>query len=105
MGNRATCPICNSYSSDTYADIENGNDCRICEAKNELLSSFQEILERKEIYNKKNICNELLEENEKLNKEVILLKTKISKLIDVLGYEFSSPVLELIKNCLNILHE
>lgn len=99
------CPICNSYSSDTYADIENGDDCRRCGAKNELLSSFQEILQRKEIYSKKNICNQLLEENEKINRELFFLKTKISKLTDILGYEFSSPILESLKNCLNILHE
>lgn len=104
MGNRATCPVCEAYSSDVLSDIENGKDCRNCECPNGYLVEYQEIIERQEIY-KKNKCSEyLLEQNQILVKENFILKTKIEKLIKIFGYDFDCPLIDSIQQVLKIIH-
>lgn len=105
MGYRATCPVCNSYSSDILADIENGRDCRVCGCPNDLLGEYQEILERKDTYKNIAISKEILEENDRLTQENFWLKTKLKKLIEILGYEFDSPILDKIKEAIKIINE
>lgn len=105
MVNRATCPVCNSYSSSILYDIQNGDDCRVCGCPNQLLEEYQEILNRKEVYENNVISNEILQENEKLIKENFFLKTKIMKLVEIFGYEFDSHIIVSLQKALKIIHE
>ncbi len=105
MGNRATCPVCSSNTSSILADINNGNNCRVCDCSNELLVEYQEILSRKEIYQKNLINNNLLEENDKLIRENFILKSKIEKLVEIFGYEFDSPLINSIMEAIKFIHE
>lgn len=104
MGNRATCPVCGSYSSSILSDINKGDSCSICGCPNELLIEYQEILERKEKYENNSNVMVIIQENEKLIKENYLLKTKIQKIINILGYEFDSPIIDSFQAILKILH-
>ena len=66
MGNRATCPVCNSYSSSVLADIENGHNCRTCGCPNDFLEEYQLFIERKESFIRKNVSKGLVNENDDL---------------------------------------
>lgn len=105
MGNRATCPVCGSYSSSILSDTQNGDNCRACGCPNQLLEEYQEILHRKEMYKNNVITNEIFEENEKLIKENFYLKTKISKLVEIFVYEFDCPIIGSMQKALKIIHE
>lgn len=105
MGERATCPVCQSYSSNVLHDIQNGDSCRNCGCPNELIKEYQIILERKEVFEKISINTQIIQENEKLIIENMALKTKIKKLTDVLGYTWDSNLLNIITQTLNILHD
>ncbi len=105
MGERAECPVCGAYSSDILNDIRNGNNCRRCECPHDLLKEYQDVLERKDLYKKNKISNEIIEENDRLIKENAKFKTKLEKMEKILGYSFDSPLLDSIKNILKILHD
>ena len=105
MGNRATCPVCGSYSSSVLFDIDNGKDCRECGCSNQHLFEYQEIEEKKEVYKKSKISKELIEQNERLLNENYSLKTKLKKIIEILGYDFDSRILEDLTKVLKILHD
>ncbi len=105
MGDRATCPVCGSYSSTVLYDLRNGDKCRFCGCSNNLLEDYQEILNRKDIYKKNEISNNLLEENQRLIKENCYLKNKINKVTEILGYEFDSSIISSLQKVVKIIHE
>jgi len=105
MGERASCPVCGSCSSNVLNDIQSGFNCRICGCLNELLQQYQYILNKKEDYIDKKISKHILDENDKLIKENMFLKTKLSKLIEIVGYEFDSPIINTFTQILKIIHE
>ncbi len=105
MGNKATCPVCGSRSSTVLYDIQMGKNCTTCECPHKYLSQYQDILENQEMYKEKKYCKELLTQNENLIKENFILKTKIDKLIHILGYDFDCPIIDAISNALRIIHD
>jgi hypothetical protein len=105
MDERATCQVCNSYSSSVLADINHGRSCRNCDCPCELLDQYQGILLRKETYLDKKISSEILKENEDLLIENMKLKTKISKMQNILGWGFDSKLRDSITDLINIVNE
>lgn len=105
MGERATCPVCGSYSSNVLNDLENRDPCRNCGCPANLLNEYQAILIRKEIFFNEKISHDLVEENEKLIIENMKLKTKIKKMQEILGWDFDSELLDSIKSLIQIVHD
>lgn len=105
MGERATCPVCQSYSSTILHDLNSRNKCSICGCPNEFLREYQEILEIRETYSSNKISKKIIDDNDRLIKENYVLKTKISKLIEIFGYEFESPIRSAIESAISILHQ
>ena len=105
MGERATCPVCQSHSSNILHAISNGNDCPYCGCKYDYLVEYQSVEILREQYKSKKISQEIIDQNEMLIRENYKLKTKISNLISIFGYDFDSPIRDSIEKTIKILHE
>jgi len=105
MGERSTCPVCGSHSSNVWYDVQNRDPCRNCGCPANLLEEYQCILERKQIFSTQKVSTELVEENEKLIIENMKLKTNIKKMQKILGWDFDSQLLESIKSLIQIVHD
>lgn len=105
MGERATCPVCGSHSSSVLYNINQGHDCESCGCPNILLKQHQDFLEEIDILKNKKIKEDILIRLQEYEKENNNLKTKINKLINILGYDFDSQILDSLKECIKIIHE
>lgn len=104
MANRAECPVCESYSSNVYADIHfNFCACRNCKCPHEILLKWQDLLEEVESLKKQMTDKELLKQIQDVEKDNAKLKTKLARLESLLGYDGSvvKPILDAIKILFN----
>lgn len=100
MGNRAECPVCKSYSSDVYRALHyDCSPCPRCQAPYEVLIKWANLSEELEELQNKRINKDLIDQIKEIECENATLKTKLSRLEKVLGYDDSvvKPILDAIK--------
>ncbi len=80
MGNRAECPSCKAYSSNVYADLSYGDDCRSCGCPNNLLVKWEEMQPTLEKLAQSKCDKDLLNKVKEQEETIAKLTTKITKL-------------------------
>ncbi len=100
MGNRAECPVCKRCNSDVYRALHyNYSECPYCNAPHEVLIKWDNLKEELEELQVKRIDKDLIKQIEDVEQENAILKTKLSRLQNVLGYDDTvlKPILDAIK--------
>lgn len=100
MGNRAECPVCKSYSSGVYQALHyDNNPCPYCQAPFEILRDWNNLKEELEVLQSKRIDKDLVHQIKDVMQENAVLKTKLSRLENLLGYDDTvvKPILQAIK--------
>ena len=100
MGNRAECPVCKGWSSDIYRALHyDYKSCPNCEAPHEVLTKWAEVREQVEELKAKRTNKDMLDMIHNVETENAILKTKLSRLEKVLGYDDTvvKPILDAIK--------
>lgn len=105
MGDRAECPVCLSYSSSILYAINHGDKCPTCGCDYEFLVEYQKILEDRESYSKRKLSQVLIEDNARLVHENFKLRSKMSRLVDILGYDYENPIRRALDGIIKIIHE
>lgn len=100
MGNRAECPVCKSYTSSVYhaLNYEMGC-CPTCQAPYDILRQWNSLKEELEALQEKRVEKDLIQQIKDVHEENAVLKTKLSRLENLLGYDNTivKPILEAIK--------
>jgi len=100
MGNRAECPVCKAYNSNVYRALNYDCDpCPYCQAPYEILKQWDNLKEELEALQEKRIDKDLIEQIKDVTQENAILKTKLSRLEKLLGYDDTivQPILKAIK--------
>lgn len=100
MGNRAECPVCKSYNSNVYRALHyDCSPCPDCQAPHSVLSKWANLSEELEELQGKRINKDLMDLVKEVHAENAALKTKLSRLEKVLGYDDTivKPILDAIK--------
>jgi hypothetical protein len=77
MSDKATCPVCDSHTSEIYRAFLNEEDCPCCGASAKLIQNLEVIKATRNALKRQQIEDGIIEENAKL-------KTKIAHMEDVL---------------------
>jgi len=100
MGNRAECPVCKRCNSDVYRALHyDCSPCPYCQAPHEVLTNWANLSEELEELQSKRINKDLMDLVKEVRTENATLKTKLSRLERVLGYDDTvvKPILDAIK--------
>jgi hypothetical protein len=80
MGDKATCPVCDSHTGAIYYAFENLSPCPVCGTSFETIQVFKDIKNKKEQYKKAKLEKGVIEEIISLRKELALSKEREKKL-------------------------
>ncbi len=100
MGNRAECPVCKAYTSGVYRALHyDYSCCPDCQAPHDVLTKWANLSEELEELQGKRINKDLINQMKEVEAENAALKTKLSRLEKVLGYDDTvvKPILDAIK--------
>lgn len=100
MGNRAECPVCKIYNSNVYNALNyDCKPCPYCEAPYEILKQWDDLKEELEALQAKRVDKDLIRQMKDVQMENYALKTKLSRLENLLDYDGSviEPIIKAIK--------
>lgn len=100
MGNRAECPVCKAYSSNIYYAIHHEmTPCPRCQCPHAILVKWEGLNEELGELKKKRLDQDLINQIKEVEIENAILKTKLSRLEKILGYDDTvvKPILDAIK--------